>query len=280
MRRSSLCVQLIYTAALSIPTLMAQGPPLGFVSKLGEEMDVRSGARVFADDVATGKMMLPELVGSVTGGTTVPQIQLRGGNVQVNDPAQTTIQTFTGFRPFVRATRSETSAAASGKNIVVTYNNSTGIHVSPNPSGPGLIVDRVQLSGYSTSNDGGQTWKSGYIPGSVGTTDTFGDPSVDVDRHGVFYFANLAANAAGHGTIQVNRSTDGGNTWSLGVIVQVDDERVTRSGWRLAPTRRQRIAITYMSLGPAFRTTALVNCALVFRRTEARPLRLGPSTHR
>jgi hypothetical protein len=105
---------------------------------------------------------------------------------------------------------------------VVTYNNSTGIHVSPNPSGPGLIVDRVQLHGFSTSNDGGQTWKSGFMPPSAGASETFGDPSLGVDRHGNFYFANLAADAA-HGTIQVNKSTDGGNTWSAGVVVQEDD---------------------------------------------------------
>jgi hypothetical protein len=56
----------------------------------------------------------------------------------------------------------------------------------------------------------------------VGGTGTFGDPSVGVDRHGVFYFANLAADAM-HGTIQVNKSTDGGVTWSPGVVVQEDD---------------------------------------------------------
>src|SRR5262249_52944564 len=51
---------------------------------------------------------------------------------------------------------------------------------------------------------------------------TFGDPSVGVDRHGVFYFANLAETAI-HGAIAVNKSTDGGNTWSPGVVVQEDD---------------------------------------------------------
>jgi hypothetical protein len=209
--------------ALAISRLTAQsGPPLGFVNKLGIDVDVRSSGRIFADDLASGNLQLPGPGDPVTEGATEPQVQLRGGNLQVNDPSQTAIQIFTGFRPFVRAIRSETSAAAFGRNIVVTYNNSTGIHVSP--SGTGLIVDRVQLSGYSVSNDGGQTWKSGYMPGAAGTSLTFGDPSVDVDRWGDFYFANLGANAAGQGTIQVNKSTDGGNTWSQGVIVQVDNE--------------------------------------------------------
>ncbi len=133
------------------------------------------------------------------------------------------MQIFPGFRPFVRATQSEVSTAAFGRNIVVTYNDSTGIHVSPNPSGPGLIVDRVQISGFASSSDGGKTWTKGFMPPAAGATDTFGDPSVGVDRHGNFYFANLAADAHGNGTIQVNKSTDGGKTWGPGVIVQVDN---------------------------------------------------------
>ena len=129
------------------------------------------------------------------------------------------IQIFTGFRPFIHATQSETSVAAFGANIVVTYNDSTGLHVSPNPTGPGLIVDRVLLSSFGASSDGGETWKTGFMPPPAGGAETFGDPSVGVDRHGVFYFANLAANAQGHGVISVNRSVNGGSTWSSGVIV-------------------------------------------------------------
>ena len=200
-----------------------QTPPTGFVSKLGQEIDMRSGSRILEDELnANNHVILPDASSPVPGGSTVPQIQLRGGNVQVNDPALDYIQIFPRFRPFVYATQSETSAAAFGPNIVVTYNTSAGIHLIPNPSGPGLIADQVLLSGFSTSNDGGQTWKSGFIPNSVGGTGTFGDPSVGVDRHGVFYFANLAADAI-HGTIQVNKSTDGGVTWSPGVVVQEDD---------------------------------------------------------
>ena len=214
------------TLALSLTTpvlpVAAQAPPPGFVTKLGMDVDVRSGARILADDILSGKVLLPELATPVAGIPAVPQIQLRGGNLQVSDPARDYIQIFTGYRPFVRATQSEVSTAAFGRNIVVTYNDSTGIHVTPNPNGPGLVTDRVLLSGFSASNDGGQTWKSGYMPPAANGSQTFGDPSVGVDRHGVFYFANLGASAT-HSAIQVNKSTDGGNTWSAAAIVQEDD---------------------------------------------------------
>jgi BNR repeat protein len=216
------CLMTAFASSLVLMSSLA-AQQLGYVNKLGIEVDVRSGGRILADDLAAGNVILPDLPTPVAGIPAVPQIQLRGGNTQVNDPARDYVQIFTGFRPFVHAPQSEVSMAASGRNIVVTYNDSTGIHVSPNPSGPGLIVDRVLISSFSTSNDGGQTWKTGSIPPSAGAAGTFGDPSVGVDRYGNFYFANLGENAAGHGTVQVNRSTDAGNTWSPGVIVQVDD---------------------------------------------------------
>jgi len=168
MRHVVLGFALTCSAALA-PLVLGQEPPTGFVSKLGVDVDVRSGSRIFADDLnATGPLILPDATTPVPGGSSVPQIQLRGGNVQVNDPTQDYIQIFPLFRPFVHATQSETSMAAFGRNIVVTYNNSAGIHLSLFHGGPGLIVDSVQLSGFSVSNDGGQTWKSGYIPNSVG----------------------------------------------------------------------------------------------------------------
>jgi hypothetical protein len=208
-----------------LPPASAQSDnPLGFVSKLGTEVDVRSGARILFDELAANPVILPDGAAGVGGGTTVPQIQLRGGNVQVNDPNNDYIQTFAGFRPFVHATQSEVSTAAFGQNVVVTFNDSTGVHVSPNPNGPGLVVDRVQFSSFSTSHDGGNTWTTGRMPAAADASVTLGDPSVGVDRRGVFYFAQLGTSANdAHGAIVVNKSTDGGDTWSSGVVVQVDD---------------------------------------------------------
>ena len=106
----------LYVGVLSVlalaPPARAQDNPLGFVSKLGEEVDIRSGARILADELANGgTLLLPENGSSGGGGTTKASIQTRGGNVQVNDPAKDGIvQTFPGFRPFVLATQSEVSS--------------------------------------------------------------------------------------------------------------------------------------------------------------------------
>jgi len=91
------------------------------------------------------------------------------------------------------------------------------------------------------------------MPNSVGGLGTFGVPSIGVDRHGVFYFANLAADAVGNGTIQVNKSADGGNTWSAGAIVQVDngsDKEWLAVGPDPAVKSRDNVYVTWTSFQP------------------------------
>jgi hypothetical protein len=198
--------------------------PITAINKGGIEVDERSIGRLLADEtLASGNVVLQDDITPVPGLFTAPQIHFRGGNVQANDASLDNIQTFTGFRPFVEFTQSETSLAAFGRQIVATYNTSANQPLGPNPAGPGLIFLRRFFSGFSTSSDGGATWTSGFLPPTPGSRFTFGDPSAGVDRRGNFYFAGLGANAAGAFTIQVNKSTDGGLTWSPAVIVQQDD---------------------------------------------------------
>ena len=105
-------------------------PPPWLLRKIGVDIDLRSGSRVLADELAaSGGIILPdEGFSSSSSLGTVPQVQLRGGNVQVNDPSLNTIQIFPNFRPFVHFIQSETSVAASGRNVVATYNTSAGLH--------------------------------------------------------------------------------------------------------------------------------------------------------
>lgn len=233
MRKHKLSCFLATFFLLSVGIALAQDPgddgvpPPWLLRKIGIDIDLRSGSRVFADELAqNGGVILPDEQASPSPFSTVPQVQLRGGNVQVNDPTLDTIQIFPFFRPFVHFTQSETSVAASGQNIVATYNTSAGIHLSPAPPPfpPGsLIVDRVNLSGFSTSGDGGQTWTSGFFPAAGPAGATEGDPSLGVDRAGSFHFANLGTDATGHFGITVNNSADGGQTWSPAVVVQLDN---------------------------------------------------------
>ena len=78
-------------------------------------------------------------------------------------------------------------------------------------------------NGWATSTNGGQTWKTGFLPGTTQATGgpytRVSDPAVAYDRaHSTWLISSLAEVGSGptlatH-TIIVNLSTDGGLTWS------------------------------------------------------------------
>ena len=228
-------------------------PGPSIVNKNGFEIDERSVGRILADEtLASGNVILADTLTPVPGLAPAPQILLRGGNTQVNDGALDNIQIFPLFRPFVSFTQSETSLAARGRNIVATYNTSANqplVQISPGV----LAFQHRFLSGFSTSTDGGSTWTSGFFPPVAGSIFTFGDPSIDVDRNGTFYFSGLGANAAGAFTIQVNRSDDGGMTWSDAVVVQQDnggDKEWIAVGKDPSTPSRDNVYVTWTSFQP------------------------------
>ena len=86
---------------------------------------------------------------------------------------------------------------------------------NPNQILAGSILDRVHIS-----NDGGRSWTNTTLKSSVGV---YGDPVVRIDTKGNMYFAHLS-NPSGLAyiaddfldRIQVQKSTDGGKTWTDG----------------------------------------------------------------
>jgi hypothetical protein len=196
------------------------------IYKNGLPLDTRSFSRIVADDILESGSVaddFSDLPAELL--PLVPQIQLRGGNVQVNDPMLDSFYIIPGTRTFMFYTQAETSVAAYGRNIVVAYITSAFQPIIQ--VGPSYQFAHQFYSGYSTSNDRGATWTSGFVPPLPGSPYTFGDPTVAVDRAGNFYYATIAAlgaNGVGVRTgIQVNKSIDGGRTWSEGVLVQADN---------------------------------------------------------
>lgn len=235
-------------------SLWAQDSDYGHVYKDHWDVDVRSSGRLVADEVAENGNHVPGDDGVSAGESKASGLasQKKKGNVQVNDATLDNIQEFAGFRPFVKFTQSETSVAAHGRHVVATYNSSADQPIIANPSGPGLVFTHRFFSGFSVSHDGGRTWTSGFMPPVAGSIFTFGDPSVDVDRRGNFYFAGLGADAAGRSTIQVNISTDDGATWSDAIVVQQDnggDKEWIAVGRDPHVGKRDNVYVTWTSFG-------------------------------
>ena len=135
-------------------------------------------------------------------------------------------------------------------NVAVTristdpFTNSTSQHateVEPDTFSNGnTIVSTFQVGrffdggssdiGFATSTDGGSTWTSGFLPGTTPFSTPAGpfarvsDASVAFDaRHNVWLISSLPLNSTPTGAgVIVNRSTDGGLTWSNPVVVNSD----------------------------------------------------------
>lgn len=101
-------------------------------------------------------------------------------------------------------------------NLVVAYND------NPYPGGPGI--------GVSYSSDGGLNWSSSQLVLPTGSTglsliDNF-DPTITADDNGNVFVAHIATDgnwAVGpESSLVVNRSSDGGVTWTGPLIVDIE----------------------------------------------------------
>jgi hypothetical protein len=114
------------------------------------------------------------------------------------------------------------ASPASGTPIRVSSEASTDpqeVVIAINPANPDNIVIGANIEYFYYSCDGGGTWTQGELTSPYGV---WGDPSVAFDLQGNAYYAHLSRpGEAGYwlDRIVVQKSDDGGTTWSDGVGV-------------------------------------------------------------
>ena len=162
-------------------------------------------ARAFVEATARGDHRLaPDTNGVTQKGNKVTSSKPVGGgslpNVRVNNPAA-------DHAGVGQTTQSETAITVSGSNVAVGYNDSAG----------GLVfyVAGDNLTGYSYSTDGGQTFTDGGALPNDGGNVNLGDPWLASDSAGNMYFSTLTIDGpTGQLMVGVSKSTDGGKTWT------------------------------------------------------------------
>lgn len=209
----------------------------------------RSAAVVYVDP---SQIIYPVVVPSTA--TAAPA----GPDIQVNEPALDNIQVLpSGSNPYPWefATQSETTLATDGDNIVISYNSSAHtlvVKAADSWSPDSHFFANLFYSGYSVSHDGGQTWRSSYIPSSQSSMFTLGDGVVAKDRCGNFYYASMALDAAGNQDVIVSKSADHGDTFATAQIVALDpgaDKEWIAAGPDPTVPSRDNIYVTWRSLG-------------------------------
>jgi len=94
--------------------------------------------------------------------------------------------------------------------------------VAINPADPNMLIAGANIDHVFVSNDGGMNWTSSTLASSLGVV---GDPCVVFDADGIAYYAHLSFPAGFESwldRIVVQRSLDGGITWSDGYGIGLD----------------------------------------------------------
>ena len=93
--------------------------------------------------------------------------------------------------------------------------NPTEPSIMMDPNNPDILVAGSNLNYYYTSIDGGTNWNVNILSSSYGV---WGDPVIDIDTLGHFYFTHLANMPGGNwiDRIVCQKSTNGGVSWSDG----------------------------------------------------------------
>jgi hypothetical protein len=113
-----------------------------------------------------------------------------------------------------------------------------------NPETPDHLVAGANITEYFSSTDGGLSWQEGSLSSSFGV---YGDPCVQVDTAGTYYFFHLSNPSFGNwiDRIVCQKSTDGGLTWSDGTYMGLNGTKAQDKPWATIDPKTNNIYVCW-----------------------------------
>lgn len=148
------------------------------------------------------------------------------------------------------------------------------------PKNPNIIVAGSNLNYYYFSNDAGNTWSAHILTSPYGV---WGDPSMDVDTSGNFYFFHLSNPPNGNwiDRIVCQKSTDNGSSWSGGTFIGLNGTKAQDKPWSVVDRNNNNIYLTwtqfdeYGSNNPLDSSIILFSKSLDGGNTWSSPMRIN-----
>lgn len=131
------------------------------------------------------------------------------------------------------------------QNVMISNSNSPNeTTIIMNPLDTDILVAGANLNNYYYSSDGGLTWGHNILTSSYGV---WGDPVVDVDQDGNFYFFHLSNPPSGNwiDRIVCQKSTDNGLTWSDGTYTGLNGSKAQDKHWSIVDRNNGNIYLTW-----------------------------------
>jgi len=130
-------------------------------------------------------------------------------------------------------------------NILIGTNNTPEEpSIMINPKNTNQVVAGSNIDNYYYSGDGGLTWQEGLLNSTYGV---WGDPVIDVDTNGDFYFFHLSNPQSGNwiDRIVCQKSTNGGQTWNNGSYMGLNGTKAQDKHWSAIDRTNNNIYVTW-----------------------------------
>lgn len=177
-----------------------------------------------------------------------------------------------------------TNVLIDSQNIVGMFNPSEpSIFISPDNDN--IMVAAAILNRTYASSDGGRTWSTRFVESPFGV---FGDPVITADKSGRFFFAHLSdPDGTGRQSerwldrIVVQRSDDGGVSWSDGSYAGLNHPADQDKHWLVADPQSENLYLTwtefdvYGSTDPDDKSRILFSKSVDHGLSWSDPLRLS-----
>ncbi|MEZ4724185.1 MAG: T9SS type A sorting domain-containing protein [Candidatus Kapaibacterium sp.] len=139
-------------------------------------------------------------------------------------------------------------------SIMMDYNN------------PNILVAGSNLNYCFTSSDGGLTWKLKTLNSSYGV---WGDPVIDVDTNGNFYFFHLSNMPGGNwiDRIVCQKSSDNGSTWTDGTFTGLDGTKAQDKQWSAIDRTNNNIYLTWTEFDSYGSKNSLDSSRILFSKS-------------
>jgi len=155
-----------------------------------------------------------------------------------------------------------------GQNIQITNSgNPQEPSIMMDPNNTDILVAGSNLNFYYTSSDGGNTWTTNTLSSPYGV---WGDPVIDVDTDGNFYFTHLANTPGGNwiDRIVCQKSSDNGNTWSDGTYTGLNGTKAQDKQWTVVDRSNNNIYMTWTEFDSYGSSEITDSSRILFSKSE------------